>query len=410
MAQLSEAARPPFILGRAWLSGAGRDPAVREALAVLSASAADRDRNGTSDMAAISTLKQIGFGALRFPKADGAPVLNLVEAMSVVMDVAAADSSVAHAFRSHFGFLESLLLAPESERRSVWLDRIAAGQTCGSAVTERATARPMEIEATLEPVEDGYTISTEKYYTTGTLYADWLFLMARDETGTPQLVTLPTGRAGVELLDDFDGIGQRATASGGVRFTGVHVKRSEVEQLENVPDANRYRSSLQQLYLAALLAGVATASLEDAKTFVLTRARPAAHGHADNARDDLFIQQIIGQIAARATIARAGVLSAAATLDRIFVALRRKESPGDLLLQGALEVAQIHAIVAELVVSSGDLAIQTGGGSAVSRSAALDRHWRNARTIAAHSPMFYKTQVVGNALLNGTAPPTNGYF
>ncbi|AJE48799.1 FMNH2-dependent monooxygenase [Celeribacter indicus] len=396
--------------GRAWLAGEGREQSVRDALAELRSTSADRDRRSTSDREAVNRLKRLGFGALRFPDTDGTPALDLPEAMSVVMDVAAADSSIAHAFRSHFGFLEGLLLTPASEARSTWLQRIAAGQTCGSAVTERATARPMEIESTLRPDGDGYTIDTEKYYTTGTLYADWLFLMARSEDRSLQLVTIPTLREGVELLDDFDGIGQRASASGGVRFTGVHIRKSEVEPLEDLPEVNRYRSSLQQLYLAALLAGIASAALEDARSFVLKRARSAAHGHADQPRNDLFVQQIIGRIAARATIARAGVLSAAAKLDRTFEALRRGDSLGDLLVEGAVEVAKIHSIVAELVVTSGDLVLETGGGSAVSRSTALDRHWRNARTIAAHSPMYYKSQVVGDAILNDTPPPTNGYF
>ncbi|MFE3002766.1 hypothetical protein ACFXG4_48395 [Nocardia sp. NPDC059246] len=35
------------------------------------------------------------------------------------------------------------------------------------------------------------------------------------------------------------------------------------------------------------------------------------------------------------------------------------------------------------------------GSSAVDASAALDRHWRNARTIASHNPRVYKERIVG---------------
>ncbi|WP_207792622.1 hypothetical protein [Nocardioides acrostichi] len=39
------------------------------------------------------------------------------------------------------------------------------------------------------------------------------------------------------------------------------------------------------------------------------------------------------------------------------------------------------------------------------RRLALDRHWRNARTVASHNPRILKARVVGADLVNGTAPP-----
>ncbi len=40
----------------------------------------------------------------------------------------------------------------------------------------------------------------------------------------------------------------------------------------------------------------------------------------------------------------------------------------------------------------------------------FDRHWRNIRTLLSHNPSAYKAQVVGDRLINGTAPPTDGGF
>jgi alkylation response protein AidB-like acyl-CoA dehydrogenase len=37
---------------------------------------------------------------------------------------------------------------------------------------------------------------------------------------------VPTDRAGVELFDDWDGFGQRLTASGGTRFTDVEAYKA----------------------------------------------------------------------------------------------------------------------------------------------------------------------------------------
>ena len=44
------------------------------------------------------------------------------------------------------------------------------------------------------------------------------------------------------------------------------------------------------------------------------------------------------------------------------------------------------------------------GSSGVQRSAALDRHWRNARTLASHNPRIYKERMIGDFYLNGGDP------
>jgi alkylation response protein AidB-like acyl-CoA dehydrogenase len=46
------------------------------------------------------------------------------------------------------------------------------------------------------------------------------------------------------------------------------------------------------------------------------------------------------------------------------------------------------------------------GASGVSVESALDRHWRNARTVASHNPQVFKRRIVGEWVLNGTPPPT----
>ena len=44
------------------------------------------------------------------------------------------------------------------------------------------------------------------------------------------------------------------------------------------------------------------------------------------------------------------------------------------------------------------------GSSAVTDRFALDRHWRNARTLASHNPVIYRSAIVGDHALNGTSP------
>ena len=39
--------------------------------------------------------------------------------------------------------------------------------------------------------------------------------------------------------------------------------------------------------------------------------------------------------------------------------------------------------------------------SATSTATRLDRHWRNARTVASHNPTKYRARSVGDYLING---------
>ncbi|WP_372498774.1 hypothetical protein [Streptomyces purpurascens] len=61
-------------------------------------------------------------------------------------------------------------------------------------------------------------------------------------------------------------------------------------------------------------------------------------------------------------------------------------------------------------LNAGERLYDVGGASATLREHHLDRHWRNARTVASHNPIAHKARVSGDWLLNGTPPPLNGFF
>lgn len=72
----------------------------------------------------------------------------------------------------------------------------------------------------------------------------------------------------------------------------------------------------------------------------------------------------------------------------------------------ALEVrtAQAQVVIVEPVLQAATKLFDVGGASALGEPLRLDRHWRNARTLASHNPVIYKAQAVGNTLLNGAEP------
>ena len=73
-------------------------------------------------------------------------------------------------------------------------------------------------------------------------------------------------------------------------------------------------------------------------------------------------------------------------------------------------VAQAQLITERLTIAAAERLFDTGGASATAGALNLDRHWRNARTVASHSPLDYKAHAVGDYAVNGTAPPASGYF
>jgi len=64
--------------------------------------------------------------------------------------------------------------------------------------------------------------------------------------------------------------------------------------------------------------------------------------------------------------------------------------------------AQVHVL--DDVLRSATRLFEVGGASATYRTAALDRHWRNARTVASHNPVIYKFRQIGDWELNEVGP------
>ncbi|GII54022.1 hypothetical protein Pth03_24110 [Planotetraspora thailandica] len=217
--------------------------------------------------------------------------------------------------------------------------------------------------------------------------------------------TVPRDREGLQLVDDFDAVGQRLTASGTTRLDDVTVHPGEISR--RGPGGGRSPvTPFLQLYLAAVEAGIARNALADAVAFARERARPIEHSDARRSVDDPYVRHAVGEIASRAYAAESAVLRAAAAIDRAWEA----GLPGDLLTAASVEVAQAQFFATEAALRSAELVFDVGGGSATLRSHNLDRHWRNARTVANHNPRSWKAGVVGAYHLDGTPPPVNGLF
>jgi alkylation response protein AidB-like acyl-CoA dehydrogenase len=375
----------------------------------LRAEDADSERDRVLQYDAVEAIRRTGVLGLRVPTRYGGPGGSAREVVGAVIQIARGSSNVAQSLRAHFGFAERLLSnrASESERAE-WYPRVNDGIVLGNAVTDAGGRAPGSTDTTLLVDAAGsYRLNGYKFYSTGSLYADAIVVSAIDADGQDLQAIVPTDRAGVELFDDWDGFGQRMTASGATRFTDVEVFPVEVTTVSDGRHLG-HSTSFLQLYLAAVGAGIAASVLDDAVAYVRTRARPASHSLADTAAHDPFVLHAVGEIAATASATEAVVLGAADSIDAL-VDSGSQDDP-EALAANAVAVARAQLVAERLTLTSAQRLFDTGGASATARSLNLDRHWRNIRTLASHSPLDYKAHAAGNYAVNGVSPPANGFF
>jgi alkylation response protein AidB-like acyl-CoA dehydrogenase len=376
-------------------------------LAAVAAGAAERERTRTHPLDSIRTLARAGLGTLRIPVADGGPGASLRDLFGVVIRLAAADSNVAQSLRAHFHFVEGRLGASGPGARERWLGEVRGGAIFGNATVERTTKDIFGFETTLTPDGDGYLLRGTKYYSTGALHADFVTVAAVLPGGVVASAIVPVDREGVELVDDWDGMGQRLTASGTSRFTDVRVAADEVLPSPIGQAAPAPRSAFLQLYLVAVMAGIGAGVAVDGAAVARGRTRTVSHASGDVPRADPLVQQVVGQLSAGAFAAESVVLAAASALDDAAAA---GPEDHDAAHHAAVLTAQAQVVASELVPRSAELLFSAGGASATSREANLDRHWRNARTLASHNPAMHKARALGDLLINGERLPANGWF
>lgn len=369
--------------------------------------AAERERLLQYD--AVEAIRRTGVLGLRVPARYGGPGGSVRDVLTAVIRIARGSSNVAQALRPHFGFSERLLSnrAVESERAE-WFPRFNAGIIVGNAITDAKGRTPGAADTTLLADHAGVLrLNGYKFYSTGTLFADLIAVSAVDDQGRDLQAIVPADRDGVALYDDWDGFGQRTTASGGTRFTAVAVQPHEVT---TVSDGKHlaHGTAFLQLYLAAVAAGVAAAVRDDAVWYVRNKARPASHALADSAAADPFTLYAVGEISANAAAAEALVLNASDAIDGLISA--GSENDPDELARVAVIVAEAQLVAERLSLAAAEKLFDTGGASATSRTFNLDRHWRNVRTVSTHNPLAYKAYVAGDYAVNGAWPPANGYF
>lgn len=376
----------------------------RPLFADIAAGATERELTRTLPHEQILALKQAGFGALRVPEAEGGLGATLPELFNLLIELSAADSNITQALRGHFGFVEDVVNKSAGPDRKRWTDRIANGEIAGNAWTEIGAAKQDSFATHIAQKDGKLVVNGEKYYTTGSLFADWINVGITGLDGAGGVVLVRRDDPGVTVIDDWDGFGQTLTASGTTTFVDATVDPDDVVVDENLA---RYSAAFYQIVHLATLAGIGRAIADETALAVARRTRSYSNGAAPRSSEDPQVLQVVGRIRSNAYTAGAIVLQVARAVERTYLAHFAGDAEAEERANAIaeLETSQALTVVTNLILEASTIIFDALGASAAKKPAALDRHWRNARTLSSHNPRIYKDRIVGDYAVNGTPPP-----
>jgi alkylation response protein AidB-like acyl-CoA dehydrogenase len=277
--------------------------------------AVQRERGRVLPFEQIQWLKDAGFGAVRVPTEYGGYGATLPELFALLAELAEADSNLTQALRVHFAYVEDVLNSQDPARRERWFKRIADGDIIGGAWTEIGDAKMASFSTRVSEKNGRLTLTGAKYYTTGSLFADWIDVGAVNDADETVSAVVAARALGVVIVDDWDGFGQKLTASGGATFTDVPVEREHVARGE---DRFGYSAAFVQQVHHATLVGIARAACGDAARAVAERRRNYSHAAAAHSSADPQVLQVVGRVHSLTYAAGAVMLKAAEALERSF--------------------------------------------------------------------------------------------
>jgi SfnB family sulfur acquisition oxidoreductase len=370
----------------------------------------ERDRRALLPAAELAAYDASGLLGITVPHAHGGSGLQPSVLADVVRAIAAVDPAVAQGPQGHYLFVDVLAAFGSAVQQRRLLGDALRGRRIANALAERGGSHAQDLKTRLTRAGgDGVAyLNGRKYYATGALTAHWIAVTALDEHDRLSLAFVERDAPGVTLDDDWDAMGQRGTVSGGIAFDEVIVDPELVLDYAACFETPQQLGARAQLYHASIQVGIARGALEDARGFVVSRARPffeaARAGWGERAVEDPHTIHRFGRLATRVAAAEALLADAATTIDSIDLT----PSDAETAAIGSLAVARAKAFASEVAVDVASDLFSLTGASAADERHDLSRHWRNARTHASHDPADWKYHHIGNYLLGGVLPPNHG--
>ncbi|QJS99624.1 SfnB family sulfur acquisition oxidoreductase [Streptomyces asoensis] len=382
-----------------------------EALAVAAslaeefrAGASTRDTERRLPRAELDRLSASGLLAVTVPADHGGADVSALTLAEIFRLLGTADGSLAQIPQSHFAYVNVIRRQGTAEQQKFFFVELLAGRRFGNAQSEAGGKHIQDIRTRLESRPDGsYVLTGVKHYSTGALFADWIPVLARAEDDRLHVAYVPSGAPGLTVIDDWDGLGQRTTASGTVRLDGVPVPGDRVLPHHLTFEGPQLHGAVAQLLHSAIDAGLAAGALAEAAEFVRTKSRPWFESGVETAAEDPLLIQRFGELALEVRASEALLREAARSVDAA-----RADLTDDTAAEASLAVAAAKVQAARAAVEVSSALFEVSGTRSALDSLNLHRHWRDARTHTLHDPTRWKIQHLGRFALNGTRPPRHG--
>lgn len=357
-----------------------------------------RDQQRILPVDVIQELSLKGLGGIRIAKKYGGAQVSNKTLAHVFRILSKADASVGQIPQNQFGLLNAIEhIANEQQKQFIYTE-ILNGKRLSNGGPERNTKDTRTIETRLELINGQYLLNGEKFYSTGSYFADWLAIRAIHPDGHIVLTIINAKADGVEIVDDWDGFGQRTTASGTVRLKNVVVHPDLIMDEKTLADASKYRGAYSQLIQVAIDVGIAEAAFADTLS-AIHKARPIIDANVDKASFEAYTLQEVGKLNILLDASILLLDEAAEYLDQLDsqdIVSPEQASKASIIVAEA----KVYANDAALLIS--EKLLELGGSRSSLETHNLDQHWRNARVHTLHDPVRWKLHAIGNYYLNGT--------
>ena len=365
-----------------------------------------RDQNRILPIEQINQFSQKGLGGIRIPKQYGGAFVSNKTLAHVFRILSKADANVGQIPQNQFGLLNFINITGSDSQKQFIYTEILAGKRIANGGPEKNSRDTKAIQTTLNFEHDKYFLNGEKFYSTGTSFADWLAIRALHPEGYTVLAIVDRHAKGVEVINDWNGFGQRTTASGTVKLNNVEVDPALFFDERIIADSPNVRGAYSQLLQVAIDVGIAEAAFDDTLSSI-RKARPIIDSGVEKASEEHYTLQEVGKLNILLDAAILLLDDAAEYLDEL-----------DQIAEiSAEQAARASILVAEAKIYANDAALhisekllELGGSRASLSQHNLDQHWRNARVHTLHDPVRWKFHAIGDYYLNGTPPARHAWI
>lgn len=365
-----------------------------------------RDQQRILPTEVIQQLAQKGLTTVRIPHEYGGAHVSHLTLTRIFRILSKADANVGQIPQNQFAILQIIELIGSKEQKQFVYQEILNGKFLANGGPEKNAPNVKTLSTQLTITDDGHFISGKKFYSTGSSFADWLAIKALHPKGHVVLVLVERQAQGIEVINDWNGFGQRTTSSGTVILNHVKIDPFLIFDERILTEQLNFRGAYSQIMQAAIDVGIAEGAYQDLVSTV-KKARPIVDANVEHASQEPYLLQEVGRLDVTLQASILLLNEAAEVLDTLEQQAHLTEAD---LAKASIAVAEAKIYAHHAALNVSEKLIELGGSRSSLAKYNLDQHWRNARVHTLHDPVRWKYYALGNYYLNQKFPARHAWI